>query len=44
MRSAKMVAIIALVLGLTADVANADYIIGTPTNLGPVVNSSFEEW
>ncbi len=29
-----------LVLGLTAGVANADFTFGTPTNLGPTVNSS----
>jgi len=33
-----------LALALFADVANADYIFGTPTNLGPTVNSSVEEW
>jgi len=40
MRSAKMVAIIALVLGLTTEFANADFTFGEPTNLGPIVNSS----
>jgi Tol biopolymer transport system component len=29
-----------LALALLTDVANADYIFGTPTNLGPTVNSS----
>ncbi|MHC4434979.1 MAG: hypothetical protein ACYTBS_24340 [Planctomycetota bacterium] len=30
----------ALALGLAAEVANADFIFGEPTNLGPTVNSS----
>jgi len=30
-------------LGLTASVANADFTFGTPTNLGPTVNSSYGE-
>ena len=29
-----------MVLGLTTGIANADYVFGTPTNLGPTVNSS----
>jgi hypothetical protein len=29
-----------LALGLTAEIANADFTFGTPTNLGPTVNSS----
>jgi len=33
-----------LTLALFANVANADYIVGTPTNLGPTVNSSDFEW
>ena len=33
-----------LALGQFADVANADYIFGTPTNLGPTVNSSDYDW
>ncbi len=33
-----------LALGRFADVANADYIFGTPTNLGPTVNSTEYEW
>ncbi len=36
-----MVAIIALVL--TANIANADFTFGTPTNLGPTVNSAQDE-
>ncbi len=40
MRSAKMVAIIALALGLTANVANADFTFNEPTNLGTTINSS----
>ena len=33
-----------LTLALFAHVANADYIFGTPTNMGPIVNSSSYEW
>jgi len=36
--------VLVLTLALFADVANADYIFGTPTNLGPTVNSSGYEW
>ncbi len=32
--------VLVLTLALFADVANADYTFGTPTNLGPTVNSS----
>ena len=32
--------VLVLALGLAAEVANADYTFGTPTNLGPTVNSS----
>jgi len=32
--------VLVLALGLTAEVANADFTFGTPTNLGPTVNSS----
>jgi hypothetical protein len=32
--------VLVLALGLTAEVANADFTFGTPTNLGPPVNSS----
>jgi Tol biopolymer transport system component len=32
-----------LALGLTTEVANADFIWGTPTNLGPTVNSSADD-
>jgi len=35
-----MLAILVLALGLTTEVANADFTFGTPTNLGPTVNSS----
>jgi uncharacterized protein (TIGR02246 family) len=35
-----MLLILVLALGLTAEVANADFTFGTPTNLGPTVNSS----
>ncbi len=33
-----------LALALTASVATADYTFGTPTNLGPPVNSGSDEW
>jgi len=33
-----------LALALFADAANADYTFGTPTNLGPTVNTSGYEW
>jgi len=33
-----------LALALFVETANADYTFGTPTNLGPTVNSEFEEW
>ena len=32
--------VLVLALGLATEVANADFIFGTPTNLGPTVNSS----
>ncbi len=32
--------VLVLVLGLAVEIANADFIFGTPTNLGPTVNSS----
>ena len=32
--------VLVLALGLTAETANADFTFGTPTNLGPTVNSS----
>ncbi len=35
-----LVLVLALVVGLPAGVANADFTFGTPTNLGPTVNSS----
>ncbi len=39
-RCGGMVVILVLTLGLTAEVANADFTFGTPTNLGPTVNTS----
>ncbi|MHC4165782.1 MAG: LamG-like jellyroll fold domain-containing protein [Planctomycetota bacterium] len=33
-----------LVLALAAEVANADYTFGEPTNMGPIVNSAAEDW
>jgi len=35
-----LIVVLALVVGLPAGVANADFTFGTPTNLGPTVNSS----
>ncbi len=35
--------VLVLVLGLAADIANADFTFGTPTNPGPEVNSSYNE-
>jgi len=39
MKTTRMLAILVLALGLIASVANADFTFGTPTNLGPTVNS-----
>jgi Tol biopolymer transport system component len=39
-RCGGMLSILVLALGLTAEVANADFTFGEPTNLGPTVNSS----
>jgi Tol biopolymer transport system component len=39
MKTTKMLAILVLALGLAVEVATADFTFGTPTNLGPVVNS-----
>jgi hypothetical protein len=44
MKTTKMLAILVLALGLIASVANADFTFGTPTNLGPTVNSSAREF
>ena len=35
--------VLVLAIGLAAEVANADFTFGTPTNLGPPVNSSYGE-
>ena len=35
--------VLVLALGLTGKVAKADFAFGTPTNLGPTVNSSSED-
>ncbi len=43
MKRTRMLAILVLALGLTAEVANADFIFGEPTNLGPTVNSAYQE-
>ena len=39
-----IVLVLVLALGLTIDVAKADFTFGAPTNLGPTVNSSGYEW
>ncbi len=44
MKTTKMLAILVLALGLATEVANADFTFGTPLNLGPTVNSSYNEW
>jgi Tol biopolymer transport system component len=36
--------ILVLALGLAAEVANADFTFGEPTNLGPTINSSGDDW
>ena len=41
MKTTKMLAILVLALGLAAEVANADFTFGAPTNLGPTINTSF---
>jgi hypothetical protein len=40
MKTKKMLAILILALCLAIEVANADFTFGTPTNLGPTVNSA----
>jgi len=35
--------VLVLALGLSAEVANADFAFGEPTNLGPTVNSSYDD-
>ncbi len=44
MKTTKMLAILALALGLATEVATADFTFGTPLNLGPTVNSAYNEW
>ncbi len=44
MKRTRMLAILVLALGLTAEVANADFIFGEPTNMGATVNSVYREW
>ena len=39
-----LVLALVLALGLAAEVAKADFIFGTPTNLGPMVNSSSHDF
>jgi len=36
--------VLVLTLGLAVGVANADFTFGTPVNLGPTVNSAYNEW
>lgn len=43
-RFSGMLAILALALGLATEVANADFTFGEPTNLGPTVNSSANDF
>jgi len=40
MKTTRMLAILVLALGLTTEVANADFTFGEPTNLGPPINTS----
>jgi len=40
----KISIVLVLVLGLATEVANADFTFGTPTNLGPTINSSAWEF
>ncbi len=40
----KILLVLVLALGLTAEVAKADFTFGTPTNLGPTVNSSARDF
>jgi Tol biopolymer transport system component len=44
MKTARMLLILVLAFGLAAEVANADFTFGTPTNLGPIVNTSSGDW
>jgi len=44
MKTTKTLAILVLALGLAAEVAKADFTFGTPTNLGPPVNTSAGEF
>ncbi len=44
MKTTKILAILVLVFGMIASVANADFTFGTPTNLGAPVNSSYQEY
>jgi ketosteroid isomerase-like protein len=40
MKTARMLVILVLALGMVAELAKADFTFGEPTNLGPTVNSS----
>jgi Tol biopolymer transport system component len=44
MKTAKILVILVLVLGIATEVANADFTFDAPTNLGPTVNSSSWEY
>jgi len=44
MKTTKMLAILVLALGPAMEVANADFTLGEPTNLGPTVNSSTDDY
>ena len=40
MKTTRMLLTVVLALGLAGEVANADFVFGTPTNMGPTVNGS----
>jgi hypothetical protein len=44
MKKTRIVAVVVSVLGLAVEAVKADFIFGTPVNLGPTVNSSGYEW
>ena len=43
MKATKMLAIMVFALGLTGEVANADFTFGEPINLGPPINTNAGE-
>ena len=44
MKTTRMLTILALAFGMATEVANADFTFGEPTNLGPKVNSSANDF